>query len=80
MERKPALNKEDKKMEPREEACQPSQVKKHTVGELIAETEKMVRAQFKGLQKKTLSPTEEEQVKKLARTICLGTLQNMGKL
>jgi hypothetical protein len=53
---------------------------KHTVGELIAETEKMVRQQFKGLQKRTLSPAEEEQVKKLARAICLGTLQNMGKI
>jgi len=54
--------------------------KKHTVGDLIAETEKLVRAQFKGMQKRALSPAEEEQVKKLARAICLGTLQNMGKI
>ena len=51
-----------------------------TVGDLITETEKVVRKQFKGMKGRTLTEGEENEVKKLARALCLGTLKDMGKI
>ena len=55
-------------------------VKKRTVGDLMAETEKIVRKQFKGLKGRTLTEGEEGEVRKLARALCMGTLKDMGKI